>query len=526
MNRYEVKRVAIVGIGGSGAYYIAKFLLLCGVDVIGFDLKSTSKTEELEELGAEITYSNPKEGFEDISYFVYTHNMPEKEIKKLMEMNSDIDAYEVGEMYKNIIGDFEDDLLSESQQKAFHKSNLAPLYSLNFKDIRLIGITGTDGKTTSCSMVYHILKNNGFNPALISTVSARIGDREIDTGFHTTTPTSQELFNLFNQAIDAGCTHIVVEVTSHGLEQGRVAGIKFDSIGYTNVTNEHLDYHKTYERYLEAKSLLIREHSKPNSVILLNMDDKSYDYLDSISLGRSMEYGIENKEADIYATDINDKDGLKFKLNTKTDTFNVHIPIYGKYNVSNFLLACGICMNEGVEVEDIVESIKTFESVTGRMDLIQEKPFKVFVDFAHTPNATLNALESVKEITEGRVIHVFGCAGLRDTTKRYEMGRISNQLADITILTAEDPRTENLKEINDEIERGWRDGEGEGELIRFDYDDRDVKVRTEAIEKAIELAKDDDTVIITGKAHEQSLCFGDTEYNWNDIDEVRKLLNS
>jgi UDP-N-acetylmuramyl-tripeptide synthetase len=256
------------------------------------------------------------------------------------------------------------------------------------------------------------------------------------------------------------------------------------------------------------------------------MDDKSYDYLDSISLGRSMEYGIENKEADIYATDINDKDGLKFKLNTKTDTFNVYIPIYGKYNVSNFLLACGICMNEGVEVEDIVESIKTFESVTGRMDLIQEKPFKVFVDFAHTPNATLNALESVKEITEGRVIHVFGCAGLRDTTKRYEMGRISNQLADITILTAEDPRTENLKEINDEIERGWRDGEGEGELIRFDYDDRDVKVRTEAIEKAIELAKDDDTVIITGKAHEQSLCFGDTEYNWNDIDEVRKLLNS
>ncbi len=526
MNRYEVERVAIVGIGGSGAYYIAKFLLLCGMDVIGFDKKKTSKTEELEELGADITYSNPKESFEDVSYFIYTHNLPKEVIKSLKDLNSGIDAYEVGEMYKDIIADYEDDLLSESQQEAFHKSNLAPLYSIDFKDTRLIGITGTDGKTTSCSMVYHILKDNGFNPALISTVSAKIGDKEIDTGFHTTTPTSQELFNLFNQALKAGCTHIVVEVTSHGLEQGRVAGIKFDTIGYTNVTNEHLDYHKTYERYLEAKSLLIREHSKPSSVILLNMDDKSYDYLDGISLGRSMEYGVDNREADIYASNIDNTDGLKFKLNTKTDTFNVHIPIYGKYNVSNFLLACGVCMNEGVDVEDIVESIKHFMSVTGRMELIKEKPYKIFVDFAHTPNATLKALESVKEITDGRLIHVFGCAGLRDTSKRYEIGKISNQLADITILTAEDPRTENLKEINDEIERGWRDGGSDGELIRFDYDDRDVEVRRDAIKKALEVAKEGDTIIITGKAHEQSLCFGDTEFDWNDIDEVKKLISS
>jgi UDP-N-acetylmuramyl tripeptide synthase len=183
-------------------------------------------------------------------------------------------------------------------------------------------------------------------------------------------------------------------------------------------------------------------------------------------------------------------------------------------------------MNEGVEVEDIVDSIKHFKSVTGRMELIQEKPFKIFVDFAHTPNATLKALESVKEITDGRLIHVFGCAGLRDTSKRYEMGKISNQLADITLLTAEDPRTENLKEINDEIERGWRDGGRDGELIRFDYDDRDVEVRRDAIKRALEIAKEGDTVIITGKAHEQSLCFGDTEYDWNDIDEVRKLINS
>jgi UDP-N-acetylmuramoyl-L-alanyl-D-glutamate--2,6-diaminopimelate ligase len=526
MNRYEVETVAIVGIGGSGAYYIAKFLLLSDVKVIGFDLKKSKNTQELEEMGAKIRYQNPTEAFEDIAYYIYTHNMPEKLIKKIKDTNPAVDAYEVGEMYKNIINDYEDDLLSESQQEAFHESNIAPLYSIDFKDTRLIGITGTDGKTTSCSMVYQILKENGYKPALISTVSALIGDEEIDTGFHTTTPTSQELFNLFNKALEANCTHIIVETTSHGLEQGRVAGIKFDSIGYTNVTNEHLDYHKTYEKYLEAKSLLIKDHSKPSSVILLNMDDKSYGYLDSISLGRSMEYSIENNEADIYASNISDIDELTFKLHSASESTKVHIPIFGRYNVSNFLLACGICMNEELSISNIADAITNFKTVKGRMELIQNEPFKVFVDFAHTPNATFEALKSVKEITKGKIIHIFGCAGLRDTSKRYEMGRISNQLADISIVTAEDPRTESLKDINDEIVRGWREGGKVGELIRFDYDDKNVEVRREAIQKGIELAKEGDTVIITGKAHEQSLCFGDTEYDWNDITETKKILNS
>jgi UDP-N-acetylmuramoyl-L-alanyl-D-glutamate--2,6-diaminopimelate ligase len=256
------------------------------------------------------------------------------------------------------------------------------------------------------------------------------------------------------------------------------------------------------------------------------MDDKSYDYLNSLALGRSMEYSIENKEADLYATKINDSDGLDFKLASNSKNSNVHIPIYGRYNVSNFLLACGISMNEGIEIEDISYAIKTFNTVKGRMELLQSEPFKVFVDFAHTPNATLQALSSVKKITEGKIIHVFGCAGLRDTTKRYAMGKISNELANITILTAEDSRTESLKDINDEIERGWQEGGKDGELIRFDYDNQDVKVRREAIRKAIDLAQKGDTVIITGKAHEQSLCFGNTEYDWNDIEETKKILNS
>ena len=524
MNKYEVESVSIVGVGGSGAFYIAQFLLLCGVDVYGYDLKKSDRTALLEDMGAVMIYENPTEPVES-SYYIYTHGMNPKEIEKLKQRNIDIEGYEVGEMYLNIINDYEDGLLSEKQQKAFHDSKLAPLYSLDFEDTRLIAVTGTDGKTSSCSMIYHILKENGYKPALISTVSALIGDDEIDTGFHTTTPSSQELFDLLVRAKEAECTHIVLEATSHGLCQGRIAGLKFDTLGYTNVTNDHLDYHKTYEKYLEAKSLLIKDHSKPNSVIVLNMDDKSYEYLNGFALGRSMEYSLKNEDADIYAYDIDDSNGLKFKVKTVSNTESIYIPIYGTYNISNFLLACGVCMNEQIELQDISRAIKTFKTVKGRMELLQSEPFKVFVDFAHTPNSILEALMSIRKITEGKIIHVFGSAGLRDPSKRYEMGKTSNQLADITILTAEDPRTESLKEINDEIERGYRDGGKENKLFRFDYDDKDVQVRVDAIKKAFCLAKDKDTVIITGKAHEQSLCFGDKEYDWDDIKESKKLLN-
>lgn len=526
MNRYEVSNVAIIGIGGSGAYYIAKYLLLCGVGVLGYDLNSSNRTTELEDLGAEIHYKNPDKKFNDIDYYIYTHNLPNDFLEQFKKINSDIDGYEVGEMYKNIINDYEDDILSEKQQEAFLDSNIAPLYSIDFKETRLIGITGTDGKTTSCSMIYHILKKCGHRPSLISTVSAIIDDKEIDTGFHTTTPTSQELYTLFTKALDSKCSHIIVETTSHALAQGRIAGIKFDCIGYTNVTNEHLDYHKTYENYLKSKSLLITEHSKPSSVILLNMDDESYDYLDSLSLGRSIQYSVNNKEANLYVSNIESNDKLSFKLHTDAESTNISIPIYGEYNISNFLLACGISMVEDLDIIDIANAIATFDGVKGRMQLIQDVPFRFFVDFAHTPNAISKALKSVKQITKGKIIHIFGCAGLRDSSKRYEMGKISNRLADVTILTAEDPRTEQLKDINDEIERGWRDGGNDGELFRFDNDDENIKVRLDAIKKGIQLASPGDTVIISGKAHEQSLCFGDTEYPWNDIVESKRLLNS
>jgi UDP-N-acetylmuramoyl-L-alanyl-D-glutamate--2,6-diaminopimelate ligase len=187
-----------------------------------------------------------------------------------------------------------------------------------------------------------------------------------------------------------------------------------------------------------------------------------------------------------------------------------------------------ICSKEGIPLENLLSSIASLQPVVGRMEVLQQKPFIVIVDFAHTANSTLNALKSAKKLVKdgSKLIHVFGCAGQRDPGKRFKMGKTSNEYADITILTAEDCRFESLKDINDEIERGWRDGGNKNaKIFRFDDDTVNVEVRRDAILKAFELAQENDVIIITGKSHENSLCFGDVEYDWNDIEEVKKLIN-
>ena len=302
-----------------------------------------------------------------------------------------------------------------------------------------------------------------------------------------------------------------------------MAVIKFDNVGYTNITTEHLDYHKTRERYFEAKALLITDHLKEDGSVILNMDDESFVKLKKITKDYTS-YSIE-KEADFYATDILEhEDSIFLKVNGLECT----LPLIGLFNVSNFLCALSICSKEGIPLEDLLSSIASLQPVVGRMEVLQQKPFVVIVDFAHTSNSTLNALKSAKKLVKdgGRLIHVFGCAGQRDSGKRYEMGKTSNEYADITILTAEDPRFESLKNINDEIERGWRDGGNkDAKIFRFDDDTVNVKVRRDAIRKAFDLAQENDVIIITGKSHESSLCFGNVEYDWNDIDEVTDLVN-
>lgn len=523
MKHSDLKSVTILGVGGAGSFFLAKYFLLLGVDVRGFDIKESDITKDLESMGAKMQYRNPNEGEKfDSDLLIYSADLPKPMQESVFSSNPSIEKYEAGEFYHLLVKEFEEKKLNKKEIGAFLKSEIAPLFNVDLNKMRYIAVTGTDGKTTTCTMIYHILKSCGLKPALITTVAAYIGDEQIDTGFHTTTPTSQNLYELIKRAEQENCSHIIIETTSHGLQQGRLAGLKFDNIGYTNITSEHMDYHKTWERYCHAKSLLITEHIKDGGSVTLNRDDASFKLLSSFTSVYS-DYSISQK-AEITASDIvEETEGISFKVNGK----EAFLPMLGKYNVSNFLCAVSICLKEGISLEGCIESMKNFTPVIGRMEILQRSPFVVIVDFAHTTNALRNALESAKRLKEKdcKLIHIFGCAGQRDTTKRYEMGKVSNMYADISILTAEDPRLESLKEINDEIARGWEDGENKKAiLIRFDDDSKNVKVRRDALKKAFEVAKVGDVIIATGKAHENSQCFGQKEYEWNDIIEVKKIL--
>lgn len=358
--------------------------------------------------------------------------------------------------------------------------------------IIIIGVTGTDGKTTTCHLIYEILKKAGFKVALISTVAAYIGDEEIDTGFHVTSPDPRLLQPLLKKIAKQGFTHLVLEVTSHGLDQNRFVGIRFYTAIITNITHEHMDYHKTFEKYKATKMKLLKMASYP-----------IYEY-------------------------------------TKTKTKVENPVLVGEHNLYNIGAAEAIAKIFGIRYSVISEVVKNFAGVPGRMEEIKlGQKFRAIVDFAHTPNALSQVLKELKnqKLKNSKLILVFGCAGLRDHTKRPMMGEIAMRLADKIIITAEDPRTEKLDDIYRQItsplpspessfsrfanRRGGSTAvEGEvfgGEVFREDD-------RQKAINLAVGMAKPGDIVVVTGKGHEKSMCFGKTEYPWSDREAFAKAI--
>ncbi len=533
LNYLKINKIACVGIGGEGQTYLAKFFHLLGVDIEGSDISENERVKELKSLGIRINLKNPDKPFsKDTDFYIYTNALSDELKENLKKLNPGVTGIEVGKMYDILVTDYEAGRMSEKVKLAFNNSEVAPLYELDYSKMKYIGVTGTDGKTTTTTMIYHILKDQGFKPALISSVSAKIGDEEIDTGFHVTTPSSQELYKLLKKVEDEKCTHVVIEATSHGLSMCRLAGIKFDVAVYTNITNEHLDYFGTWKGLFEAKSRLITRHLKDSGFAVLNKDDKSFSGLSKLT-NNFISYSqnsLEHERRAIWLMDLVSGEGLSFKfgMNFNNKSFRnieVDFDLIGDYNISNSLAAISACHLLGIEPDDTVSTLSGFETVEGRMQVLQQRPFQVIVDFAHTSNALRSALGSVRELTKNKLIVVFGCAGQRDKYKRFEMGKIVAELADITIVTAEDPRTEKLSDINDEIERGWKSVKTPGKkFIRFDNEKDNVESRRDAIKKALDFASEEDTVIITGKAHEKSLCFGTEEYPWNDIEETEKLL--
>jgi UDP-N-acetylmuramoyl-L-alanyl-D-glutamate--2,6-diaminopimelate ligase len=377
-------------------------------------------------------------------------------------------------------------------------------------------------------MIFDILRRAEFATGLISTVSAKIGIETVDTGLHVTTPDPMDLQALLRKMADEGLTHCVLEATSHGLAQHRVAACEFDVGVVTNITHEHLDFHGSYDAYREAKGRLILSLSQssakpgaPEKSAVLNMDDESFGYLDQIVTVRKVTYGFD-PDADVRASALESgPDGIKLNIEIGTQKANVGTYMVGAYNAENVLAAFATAVHV-LEIDaDLAEAaIAEFAGVPGRMETIDlGQDFLAIVDFAHTPNALRQALTSARSLTAGRVFSVFGSAGLRDQAKRRMMAEISAELADISILTAEDPRTEPLDDILEEMAEGARSKGAREESTFWRVPDRG-----NAIRRAIELAKPGDLVIACGKGHEQSMCFGETEFPWDDRVAMRAAL--
>ena len=404
----------------------------------------------------------------------------------------------------------------------------ASFYGWPGRKLTVIGVTGTDGKTTTSNLIYHILKEAGLKAGMISTVNAVIGDEVLDTGFHVTTPDAHDVQRYLAKMVVAGLTHVVLETTSHGWAQHRVDACEFDIGVVTNITHEHLDEHGSYANYRAAKARLFssleRTEDKPQGnprLAVINRDDGSFEFLDNFIKVDKVAYGMR-ENADIRAFDVKySPRGMEFTAEVNKLRVTIKVNLLGQYNVSNCLAALSATViGLGIEPEIAAKGIASLPGIPGRMEIIDMgQDFTTIVDFAHTPNALKVALEAGRQMTDNRVIAVFGSAGLRDKEKRRMMAEISAELADLSVFTAEDPRIESLDGILDEMGAGAKSkGGSEGKTFWR------VPDRSEAIKFALQLARPGDVVLACGKGHEQSMCFGRVEHHWDDRTAMRAAL--
>lgn len=375
----------------------------------------------------------------------------------------------------------------------------AAFYSFPSKEIKVIGVTGTDGKTTTVHMIYEVLIKAGYKASYISSLHGAIGSKIYKTGFHVTTPSAWQIQRLLRQAVSANHDFFVVEATSHGLDQNRLSFIDFAVGVLTNITHEHLDYHKTWENYALAKLKLL----KMARVAIVNLEDQSYKFI-TANLGKKPVTFGHGAEADV---------NLK--------NYPLSLSISGRYNLSNALAACAASKALGINSTKTIRALNKFQSVEGRMQKVSSgQKFAVYIDFAHTPNALKEALITLKAEAKGKrgeVIAVFGAAGQRDKTKRPQMGKTADNLADVIILTSEDPRTEPVEQIMADIQKGIKSKKLNRNLFV-------IKNRQEAIDFAINLAKDNSVIGLFGKGHERSMCFGKVETPWNEFETARLAI--
>jgi len=384
------------------------------------------------------------------------------------------------------------------------------------EQLEVIGVTGTDGKTTTCYLAVAALVAGGRRPGMIGTVAVRVGDREWSNEDRNTTPEAPELQALLAGMIEARNDSVVIEATSHGLAQSRVRNCRFRIAIVTNVTSEHLEFHGTLEAYWAAKAMLVEEAP----LAILNADDPTFGYFRERARDRVLTYGTD-ASAQVRATNIQARaDGTTFTATTPRWSGAVNLRLPGAFNVHNALAALALAEAEGIDTAVAAAAIGSVSGVPGRMERIDAgQPFGVVVDYAHTAESLDKVLRTLRPLTKGRLIVVFGSAGERDRVKRPAMGRIAAELADLAIVADEDPRLEDPRVINEEIADGARSaGSRDGETL-WVIDDRRA-----AVAHAIGLAKAGDTVLLAGKGHEASIIHGTEKRPWDEREVARQEL--
>ena len=422
----------------------------------------------------------------------------------------------------------------------YHRFNgflAAYFYRFPAKKLRVFGITGTNGKTTTCHLLANILETAGLKVGMMTTIDFKIGGPLVDNNLKMTTPNPWFLQKMLKKMVNAGCTDAIVEVTSIALDQNRLYGIPFYGVAFTNLTHDHLDYHKNMEQYRLAKEKLFA--TRP-ALSVINIDDESAPFFLKHTANRTITYGITDR-ADVMAKKVfNKPGGTDFVMLIGQTQTSVNLNIPGQFNVYNALAAASLALGVGLSLEDVTKGLHDVEGVAGRMEVIDVgQPFTVIVDYAHSPDALQKVYQVIRPTVRGKLISVLGSAGDRDKTKRPILGSLAGRFADYVFITNEDPYSEDPMSIIEQVAEGVPKGRPKRGRMKVNKESEvtmkyretgeglwwwKILDRREALTKALEMARPIDVVLVTGKGAENVMVVGDKHIPWNDRKVLEELL--
>lgn len=402
-------------------------------------------------------------------------------------------------------------ILVENTRAAYARLSAA-FFGHPERKLRIIGVTGTNGKTTSCFIIKSVLDSMGYKTGLIGTVKNIVGDKEYPAVL--TTPDCYDLFALFKEMVESGCEFCTMEVSSQALDQRRVEGVHFEASIFTNLTQDHLDYHGSFDNYKAAKHMLFEN----SDLAVINIDDEAAEYMLADTPCRNVTFSVNNDNCDYSAKNIRIASfGVKYELVSNSNIGRVKFAVPGKFSVYNSMGAA-ICLVEmGMDFRAVLDGLAGCVGVPGRMEVVPtETPYTVLIDYAHTPDGLENVLNCVREITEGKVITVFGCGGDRDKTKRPIMGDIAARLSDVAVITSDNPRSEDPDAIIADIVDGVKKHVSKV-VVESD--------RKKAIAKALSMAREGDIVVLAGKGQETYQILASGKIHFDEREVVAGILS-